>query len=121
MTDYIKLIEALRWCDADFIHECDNCLYVKYKHDKDDCMDRMLRDAADAVEQLPKRGEWIRIDKHTVQCSLCRRYLDLRGVNAGRGDANYCPNCGAKMETQDENISKFADGEWWKEAQDDKV
>ena len=51
--------------------------------------------------QLPKRGEWIRIDKHTVQCPLCHRYLDLRGVNAGRGDANYCPNCGAKMEVQE--------------------
>ena len=47
--------------------------------------------------QLPKRGEWIRIDKHTVQCPLCHRYLDLRGVNAGRGDANYCPNCGCRM------------------------
>ena len=48
--------------------------------------------------QLPKRGKWIRIDKHTIQCPLCHRYLDLRGVNAGRGDANFCPNCGAKME-----------------------
>lgn len=51
--------------------------------------------------QLPKRDEWIRIDKYTVQCPLCHRYLDLRGVNAGRGDANYCPNCGAKMEVQE--------------------
>lgn len=52
---------------------------------------------AEAKAQLPKRGEWIRIDKHTIQCPICHRYLDLRGVNAGRGDANYCPNCGAKM------------------------
>lgn len=51
--------------------------------------------------QLPKRGEWIRIDKHTVQCPLCHRYLDIRGVNVGRGDANYCPSCGAKMEVQE--------------------
>lgn len=49
------------------------------------------------AKKLPKRGEWIRIDKHTIQCPMCHRYLDLRGVNAGRGDANYCPNCGAKM------------------------
>lgn len=54
------------------------------------------------AKKLPKRGEWIRIDKHTIQCPLCHRYLDLRGVNAGRGDANYCLNCGAKMEVQDE-------------------
>lgn len=56
---------------------------------------------AEAKAQLPKRGEWIRIDKHTIQCPLCHRYLDLRGVNAGRGDANYCPNCGAKMGVQE--------------------
>lgn len=55
MMDYTKLVEALRWCDADFMHECDNCLYVKYKHCKDDCMDRMLRDAAAAIEALQKR------------------------------------------------------------------
>lgn len=56
---------------------------------------------AEIKAQLPKRGEWIWIDKHTVQCPLCHRYLDLRGVNAGRGDANYCPNCGVKMEAQE--------------------
>lgn len=52
--DYTKLVKALRWCDASFLHECDNCLYVKYKHCKDDCMDRMLRDAAAAIEELSK-------------------------------------------------------------------
>lgn len=52
MTDYSELVKALRWCDADFMHECDNCLYLTYKHNKDDCMDRMLRDAADAIEAL---------------------------------------------------------------------
>lgn len=59
---------------------------------------------AEVKAQLPKRGKWIQIDKHTVQCPLCHRYLDLHGVNAGRGDANYCPNCGAKMEVQDDKV-----------------
>lgn len=54
-----------------------------------------------ALKKMPKCGKWIRIDKHTIQCPLCHRYLDLRGVNAGRGDANYCLNCGAEMEVQD--------------------
>ena len=58
----------------------------------------MYRRIVELEAQLPKRGEWIRIDKHTIQCPLCHRYLDLHGVNAGRGDANYCPNCGAKMD-----------------------
>ena len=42
-------------------------------------------------------GKWKILDKHTAQCSVCNNTLDLRGVNAGRGDANYCPNCGADM------------------------
>lgn len=44
-------------------------------------------------------GEWIKMDKrgNNVRCSKCGNTLDLRGVNAGRGDANYCPNCGADM------------------------
>ena len=29
--------------------------------------------------------------------SNCGNFLDFGGVNVGRGDANYCPNCGAKM------------------------
>lgn len=55
----------------------------------------------------PKRGKWIiEYDSwgglfKTVRahkCSICNNYLDFDGVNAGRGDANYCPNCGARME-----------------------
>ena len=33
-----------------------------------------------------------------VQCDQRRNYLDMDGVNGGRGDANYCPNCGARMD-----------------------
>ena len=55
----------------------------------------------DETKLKTKQSEWIRIDKHTVQCPQCHRYLDLRGVNAGRGDANYCPCCGMKMKVQE--------------------
>lgn len=41
-----------------------------------------------------KHGRWIKVDEHTIKCSECGNYLDMRGVNAGRGDANFCPNCG---------------------------
>ena len=59
----------------------------------------------------PKKGKWItEYDSwgglfKTVRahkCSICNHYLDFDGVNAGRGDANYCPNCGAKMERSEE-------------------
>lgn len=66
------------------------------------------------LEQLPsaeKHGKWItEYDSwgglfKTVRahkCSICGHYLDFDGVNAGRGDANYCPNCGASMERSEE-------------------
>lgn len=73
-----------------------------------------LNDAMDAVKSIPAadvrpvvRGKWLndfcgkgRFSKRIVQCSLCGNFLDLDGVNAGRGDANYCPNCGADMREQ---------------------
>ena len=46
-------------------------------------------------------GKWEEEKKtffhNIVKCSLCGNFLDLEGVNAGRGDANFCPNCGADM------------------------
>lgn len=50
-----------------------------------------------------KTGKWIRVDSNTFKCSLCGNFLNFRGVNAGRGDANYCPNCGKKLEKEVEN------------------
>ena len=54
------------------------------------------------VQSEPKEGHWIQYDKrfpwrHHYKCSECGNYLDFSGVNAGRGEANYCPNCGANM------------------------
>lgn len=44
-----------------------------------------------------KKGKWICLQRHHHKCSVCGNFLDFRGVNAGRGDANFCPNCGADM------------------------
>ena len=61
-------------------------------------------DGADFVSNIPAadvrenvKGEWVRCDKHIVKCPKCGNFLDMRGVNAGRGDANFCPNCGAQI------------------------
>ena len=58
------------------------------------------------IELLPaaqpeRTGKWIKEKSRgqLYQCSACNNYLDFRGVNAGRGSANYCPNCGARMES----------------------
>ena len=53
--------------------------------------------------EVVQSGEWIMkhdgvIFKRTWGvCSCCGNTLDFDGLNAGRGDANFCPNCGANM------------------------
>ena len=46
-------------------------------------------------------SRWLKVkgfgNKHIHQCQRCGKYLDFRGVNAGRGDASWCPVCGARM------------------------
>ena len=54
------------------------------------------------VEEV-RHGRWVKCDKHIVKCNVCGNFLDLKGVNAGRGDANYCPNCGSRMDLECEN------------------
>lgn len=56
---------------------------------------------APTIEPERKTGKWIKEKSRgqLYQCSACGNYLDFRGVNAGRGSANYCPNCGARMES----------------------
>ena len=61
-------------------------------------------DAINAISALPptelKKGKWIKTARwgRVYYCDQCRNYLDFDGVNAGRGNANYCPHCGAKMD-----------------------
>lgn len=54
------------------------------------------------IEAEPmQKGRWLSLkgwfNKSIVKCSVCGNTLDMDGVNAGRGDANFCPNCGADM------------------------
>jgi len=63
----------------------------------------LQEEAIRSIENLPfveperKKGKWICLQRHYHKCSVCGNFLDFRGVNAGRGDANFCPNCGADM------------------------
>lgn len=56
-----------------------------------------------SAESERKKGKWIDTGcKKIYKCSECGNYLDFDGVNAGRGDANFCPNCGAEMSRGEE-------------------
>lgn len=55
----------------------------------------------------PEKAKWINVSTYkflgfgsdrVYKCSKCGNLLDFEGVNSGRGDANFCPNCGAEME-----------------------
>ena len=64
------------------------------------CVSLANLEKADVVpvvhEKWKKIGAWGRV----YRCNQCGNFLDFDGVNAGRGDANFCPNCGAKMDAR---------------------
>ena len=66
---------------------------IEYAHD--------LIDAQPTIDATPMvHAHWVDQKHGVYKCSNCGNFLDFSGVNAGRGDANYCPNCGAKMEVE---------------------
>ena len=86
----------------------------KYGGDHSGYDTRMLYEIQDTLEDLPAvqpephEGHWILYDKRFpwrtwYKCSECGNYLDFSGVNGGRGDANFCPNCGADMRKENES------------------
>ena len=50
-------------------------------------------------EDKQKSGKWIRIDKDKCKCDQCEVISFI--AMYPNGDANYCPNCGARMESED--------------------
>jgi len=84
-----------RYIDADNLPRHGNRGGVVYWRDID------AQPTADVRENV--KGKWIiKTDGFVIKrvwgvCSECGNTLDFSGVNAGRGDANFCPNCGADM------------------------
>lgn len=62
--------------------------------------------AADVAEVV--HGQWIdgaedfTCGNHNAECSICRCYVSWDGCDE---DFNYCPNCGAKMDGGNDNVS----------------
>lgn len=66
-----------------------------------------IEESKPSLDVKPVRhARWIDPVHGVYKCSNCGNYLDFHGVNAGRGDANYCPNCGAKMDGEIEGRKK---------------
>lgn len=108
MTDYSELVKALR-CKRD---DCEGCNLAFFDKDEGWMCQYAAKDddAADAIEALQvelavSKGA-IRILNYNIE-QMREDSMKLIEKEMAR----------LKREVQDENISKFADGEWWKEAQ----
>ena len=88
------------------------------KHDSDVVM-YMCEHFKKFAEKLPSadvreniHGEWIsaKVGKlfpsNDYKCSICGNILNFDGVNCGRGDANFCPNCGCQMNKESNNVNE---------------
>jgi len=101
MTEREKVIEALAMCEG-FPHLCGLRKECPYSDNSEECEENMHKDALallkeqEAVE--PKTGHWIFEDAYyeawSHTCSECGKRMST----AYNTYANYCWNCGAKME-----------------------
>lgn len=96
MSDYIKREDAIRKIVNKAVTEqLDSEAIGK--------VIRILTDIDKTDVRENVKGKWIiKTDGFVIKrvwgvCSECGNTLDFSGVNAGRGDANFCPNCGADM------------------------
>lgn len=95
----------MRLIDADALERDGWQMSRTVRVDKD-TMEIQTRKPTDfpTIEPQRMRGKWIPIQRGffnkevtQVKCDQCGNLLDLIGVNCGRGDANFCPNCGCQM------------------------
>jgi tRNA G26 N,N-dimethylase Trm1 len=88
---------------------CAMCAYGSQCMESCDIRGCDNRDAIKALEQEPRKGHWIDTDewRETVdgfeqwgyfrKCSKCGYVFKFLEID------NYCPNCGAKMESEVDN------------------
>lgn len=100
MTDNRETIEMLKMLKEQALKSHNDTAVLEVKIDS---FNFVLNEAIKALEQKEKTGHWVNakvgklFPSNDFKCSECGNLLDFDGVNCGRGDANYCPNCGARM------------------------
>ena len=104
-SDAIEAIEVVDW-----YHQNRNKDMVSGANSDDHQAWYKADDVYKALEAVPSadrpQGKWISKGKRIYRCSNCGNYLDFDGVNASRGDANFCPNCGAQMKGVDDEADR---------------
>ena len=76
-----------------------------------DKAERAISEMPAADVQPVKHGRWELISQNkftgtkTLRCTYCKNYFVVRDdtLNAGRGDANFCPNCGSENRMDGDN------------------
>ena len=61
----------------------------------DDAKSCAIHSAIEELEQEPRKGHWIRVDKDKLKCSKCDVIHFI--AQYPQGKVAWCPNCGAKM------------------------
>lgn len=97
------------------VHDLIAELLSDYLHDEDrekiEELDVKIEDLT-PVTPNEKTGHWVNakvgklFPSNDYKCSECGNLLDFDGVNCGRGDVNYCPNCGCHMVESQESKDK---------------
>ena len=109
MAEYIEREEAIRVLSNPIRKSmCVSIDEYKYRYRQRETDLELIKSLTAADIQPVKHGKWKQtggkysrhktIDRRILTCSVCGNFLSMEGVNAGRGDANYCPNCGARMD-----------------------
>ena len=103
MADEVRLIDA-KLLTTNIAQIAKNCA-------RSDAQKALIGRILFMIENMPtieaepvKHGRWELITQNkftgtkTLRCTYCKNYFVVRDdtLNAGRGDANFCPNCGSK-------------------------
>lgn len=102
MKDYKNLVEALRWC---MYGECKSCVYrdicVERFRTGDIALDRLHKDAADAIEALNRL-----LDQNTQRCEALREQLRKAHENYEKhlNELEAQMSSGVKMEETENEV-----------------